>query len=172
MKGKYSEIPDLKYVRLTEADFNMIRDTATGIYVEVGTYHGASAYAASFNAKEVHTIDIFRWSPHLFDEMLVRRNIQFFKGTSEDFIKGWHTEINTLFVDGSHEYDYVKKDIEALIPFVKSGGWVMFHDYHPQSAGVKPAVDEWLATITPKQVIHPIPGVCKILKIQIPWHPT
>ena len=168
MKGEYSEIPDLKYVRLTEADFNMIRDTATGIYVEVGTFHGASAYAASFNAGEVHTIDIYDWHPCLWTSILPCQNIHFFKGTSEDFIRGWHTKIDVLFIDGSHEYDYVKRDIAALVPFVRSGGWVLFHDYHDQSTGVKPAVDEWLATIKPKQIIHPVPGVCKILKVQIP----
>ena len=167
MLGKYSDIPNLKWVRLTEADFNLIQERAAGTYVEVGTFHGASAYAASFNATEVITIDIYYWEPQLWKDKLPRPNISFFKGTSEDFSRSFQGKINTLFIDGSHEYDYVKKDIAALCPQVKPRGWVLFHDYHPQSAGVKPAVDEWLATIKPRQIIQPVPGVCKILQVKV-----
>jgi len=167
MLGKYSDISKLEYIRLTEADFNMIRDTATGQYVEVGTFHGASAYAASFNAELVDTIDIYVWRPQIGLDLLPRDNIARFLGTADDFIKEFQNPIDVLFIDGSHEYDYVKRDIAALCPLVKKNGIVMFHDYHPQSAGVKPAVDEWLA-VTPHNILaHPVPNVCKILKVQI-----
>ena len=167
MSGKYSDIPKLEYVRLTEADFNMIRDTTNGQYVEVGTFHGASAYAASFNAHHVDTIDIYDWQPRIGLSLLPRDNIWRFRGTADDFIKKFQAPIDVLFIDGSHEYDYIKRDIAALCPLVKKGGIVMFHDYHPQSAGVKPAVDEWLHATAHKILAHPVPNVCKILKVQV-----
>src|SRR3990167_10771049 len=133
--------------RISEEDFNAIRDFTKGIYVEVGTLHGVSAYAASENALVVYSIDIYDWQPKVSDNPKIR----YIKGTSEDFvgisrvdvekITSW---IDTVFIDGSHEYDSVKRDCDALIPLVKKGGIIMFDDYNVNNpaSGVYPAVNE------------------------------
>lgn len=136
-----SDIKDYNHARISEEDFNLIRDTAQGVYVEVGTFHGASAYAASENALAIYSIDIYDWQPKVTDNP----KITYFKGTSEDFVKWWiGKEIDTLFIDGSHEYDSVLKDCDALIPLVKKGGTIMFDDYNVNNpaSGVCPAVNE------------------------------
>lgn len=57
--------------------------------------------------------------------------------------------VHLLFVDGGHEYETIKADIEAWIPHIPTGGIVIFHDYAPtprdrdRLAGVERAVDEW-----------------------------
>jgi predicted O-methyltransferase YrrM len=59
--------------------------------------------------------------------------------------EGWTQPIDFLFVDASHTYESVKKDIAAWLPFVKDGGIVWFHDYgteHGIWQYVKRAVDE------------------------------
>src|SRR3990167_2544689 len=132
---------DQGLARIQEEDFNTIRDFTKGVYVEVGTLHGASAYAASENALVVYSIDIYDWQPKVSDDS----KITYFKGTSEDFVKWWiGKEIDTLFIDGSHEFDSVKKDCDALIPLVKKGGIIMFDDYNVNnpSSGVLPAVND------------------------------
>ena len=51
-----------------------------------------------------------------------------------------------IYIDASHHYLQVKRDIEAWWPRVKSGGILAGHDYEgPQqiTAGVKKAVDEF-----------------------------
>jgi len=50
-------------------------------------------------------------------------------------------------VDGAHDYEAVKSDIQRWVPSVVPGGIVAFHDYGnhdrlPFTAGVQPAVDE------------------------------
>lgn len=56
--------------------------------------------------------------------------------------------VDFLFIDASHEYDYVKKDIAAWLPKMKSGAIMAGHDFeHIGSPGVCLAVmeafDEW-----------------------------
>ena len=162
-----SDIKNHDHARIQEEDFNLIRDTAKGVYVEVGTFHGASAYAASQNADKVWTIDIYSWEPHIWHE-LGCRNVQFFMGTSVDICPNIDLVvggIDVLFIDGSHEFDSVKKDIESLEPLVKKGGIIMFHDYRENSSGVWDAVQEYLKREKPEIVKEPTKGssilVCK-----------
>ena len=162
--NQLSDIQPQDYARLSEEDFNLIRDTAKGIYVEVGTFHGASAYAASQNSNHIFTIDIYDWQPKVWKD---ESKINFFKGTSVDFIKELMTIFDVLFIDGSHEYDYVKKDIESLAPFVKKGGIILFDDYVKDSTGVYPAVNNYLRESGAK-VIIPINKNCNILGVEKP----
>lgn len=56
-----------------------------------------------------------------------------------------------VYIDGDHSYEGVKKDIEVAYRKVKSGGWILGHDYemnfakakHNYDFGVKQAVDEF-----------------------------
>lgn len=55
--------------------------------------------------------------------------------------------LDTVFVDGDHSYEGVKRDVAALDGLVATGGVVMFHDYyHPANDtgeyGVARAVGE------------------------------
>lgn len=47
-----------------------------------------------------------------------------------------------LFIDGNHDYEAVKRDIQNYVPLVRSGGYIGFHDYYNVSFGVQKAVDE------------------------------
>jgi predicted O-methyltransferase YrrM len=49
--------------------------------------------------------------------------------------------ISALFVDGNHDYENVKRDIELYAPRIVNGGLIAFHDFttYPD---VKKAVDE------------------------------
>ena len=136
---------DQGLARISEEDFNAIRDFTKGVYVEVGTLHGASAYAASENALVVYSIDIYDWQPKVSDDPKIR----YFKGTSEDFVKANpNLELDTIFIDGSHENDSVKRDCDALIPLVKRGGIIMFDDYNANNpaTGVYSAVNDAIKT--------------------------
>ena len=47
-----------------------------------------------------------------------------------------------VYIDGSHEYEHVKADIEAWLPKVRKGGYICGDDYSPGWQGVVKAVDE------------------------------
>lgn len=49
-----------------------------------------------------------------------------------------------LFIDGLHDYESIRKDIDAYLPLVKLGGLVAFHDYGNSFPGVVRAVKETL----------------------------
>ena len=54
--------------------------------------------------------------------------------------RGW---IDFIFIDADHGFDGITHDIEAWKPKVKSGGFMMFHDYdHGFWPSVKTVVDE------------------------------
>jgi predicted O-methyltransferase YrrM len=51
--------------------------------------------------------------------------------------------LDFVFIDAAHDYDSVKKDIEAWYPKVRKGGLVTGHDYNKiRFPGVVRAVDE------------------------------
>lgn len=39
--------------------------------------------------------------------------------------------LDFVFIDGAHDYKYVKADIEAWLPKIKVGGYLAGHDYTP-----------------------------------------
>lgn len=67
------------------------------------------------------------------------------KGHSMDLVDTYEDEsIDFCFIDGSHEYEDVKKDIEAWLPKIKKGGMLAGHDYSSSWDGVVKAVNEVL----------------------------
>ncbi len=52
-----------------------------------------------------------------------------FVGMSHECIKKLPDNMDIIFIDGSHAYSQVKKDIEASIVILKNGGILVGHDY-------------------------------------------
>ena len=49
-----------------------------------------------------------------------------------------------IYIDGNHQYDYVKQDLQLYVPKIKPGGIIAGHDYGgPTTPGVTQAVDEF-----------------------------
>ena len=55
-----------------------------------------------------------------------------------------------IYIDGNHQYEFVKKDLELYYPKIKMGGFITGDDYygkgHWWQDDVKKAVDEFIAT--------------------------
>lgn len=45
----------------------------------------------------------------------------------------WTTPIDTLFIDGDHNYDAVRRDLDDWFPHMKTGGHILFHDSRKES---------------------------------------
>ena len=77
--------------------------------------------------------------------------ISLIKGFSDDFSKLFSDKIfDFIFIDGNHQYDSIKKDLNNWYPKVKSGGLFCGHDYvdgfygdGTMPFGVKSAVDQF-----------------------------
>jgi hypothetical protein len=70
-------------------------------------------------------------------------NVNFIKKYSEDAIADLPKNLDFVYIDGNHEYDYVKGDILNYWPIVKEGGILAGHDYTRSFPGVVEAVDEF-----------------------------
>ena len=65
--------------------------------------------------------------------------------TSEDAVNHIPDNLDMVYIDGNHAYEYVKKDIELYYPKVRAGGIIGGHDIEGNSLGedVRRAVFEF-----------------------------
>jgi predicted O-methyltransferase YrrM len=125
--------------------------------VEIGTFAGGSASLISTHPKVKKVISIDLGMP--IHKSIPINNVTKFKhndcvydyieGDSADSItiqklKQLTTNIDILFIDGSHQYDWVIKDFNNYKDFVVKGGYIIFDDYRDyiHSPEVKTAVDD------------------------------
>jgi hypothetical protein len=73
---------------------------------------------------------------------------------SEDAVNDVEEHLDFVYIDGNHDYEYVKKDIALYYPLVKYGGVFGGHDYGPWM-GVTRAVDEFRTTHSNVQIQFP-----------------
>ena len=67
-------------------------------------------------------------------------NIFHFRLTSDQFAGMYDTKVDFVYIDGLHTEEQVFKDIINYKPFIKKGGWIGGHDYHPRWSGVVNAI--------------------------------
>ena len=61
----------------------------------------------------------------IFDNELGHK-VNFIRGNSiKSFPKGFY---DLIFIDGNHEELNVKKELEALFPYLQHNGWLILHD--------------------------------------------
>jgi hypothetical protein len=66
------------------------------------------------------------------------------RGDSSEIAKTVDNEfLDLVFIDASHAYSDVRKDLESWYPKVRTGGIIAGHDYYSRWPGVVKAVDEF-----------------------------
>ena len=70
---------------------------------------------------------------------------ELFRGTSQEAVDGkrlrWKPDF--VYIDGAHDYESVKRDIELFWPQLTSCGILAGHDFDPEHGGVMQAVTEF-----------------------------
>lgn len=70
--------------------------------------------------------------------------VEWVRDTSEEASKLFEGgSLDFVYIDGNHNYEFIKKDIELWTPKVKNGGVVSGHDYDGAFPGVIKAVKEY-----------------------------
>jgi predicted O-methyltransferase YrrM len=118
-------------------------------YLEIGVAYGKSLATVCYYAKEgisISGIDCLNWAQR--DQNMQKLGIKnisnFIEGDSQKEALVWNKPIDLLFIDGDHTYLGVLKDLASWIPYVKSGGTIIMHDYNNPAHEVKRAVDEFI----------------------------
>jgi len=132
--------------------FSLVGLTGAKATAEIGIFKGYVSMSMMAAVKRYngvhHAIDVKKdLLEHLADLAFDNgfdRNLLLHHGDSATM--DLDVELDVLHIDGLHTYAAVKADIETWVPRVKPGGYVCFHDYLIQKAGVgvKAAVDEAL----------------------------
>ena len=84
-------------------------------------------------------------------ERLLGYNVEYIRKFSVDAAKDFEDgSLDFVYIDANHSYDFVKQDIAAWAPKVRSGGVIAGHDYirrkgQDEFYNVIPAVDEYVA---------------------------
>lgn len=129
-----------------------------GTYLEVGAGFGGSVICAYLASQvsgtqiDLITIDPFfkynnpneNWTKEGFIENTgFIPHLTLINSTSDEAKdKIRDGSIDLLFVDGSHQYEQVKRDLENYWPKVKTGGVLLGHDYQAPHPGVIRAANE------------------------------
>lgn len=138
--------------RLTPLDDALLYKYGNGTAVDLGTYKGRSATLLAQKSKMVLSIDRFPncddpgYSfPEVFKTLKeLAPNVYLFKGDSSDeanMVKD--NSIDVIFIDADHNYTSVERDFLSWYPKVKSGGYVIFHDYIPLWADVVQCIKDY-----------------------------
>lgn len=133
-------------IRFAIKHFNNIPITV----VEIGTYKGLNAenLFKNLNIKKLYIIDPYEeYEDYIKSESKQTQKqlskvestakdrldkysdrIIWIKKYSDEALKDIKEEIDFVYIDGNHEYKYVKKDIENYYPIIKENGIIAGHD--------------------------------------------
>ncbi len=138
----------------SSAEISKVMEMLAGadVVLEIGLGWGATHFLLSKVAHEVISIDK-KFSNLVLCSYIMKKvhkldNSQFVTGDSTDVktveavkkILG-DRQLDAVYIDANHRYEYVMKDHDLYAPLVRDGGMVFFHDY-VHEPGVHKAVDE------------------------------
>jgi len=125
--GKNSHIDIIKpiAVGLNKAGF-------LGRYLEIGIRRGPCFNAVAPLAKEAYAVDI---NKSCYNNIKNNKNLFWFHGTSDEFLKQHNPKklFDLVFIDGDHKHEASLKDFEMVLPLMREGGIILFHDVYPPS---------------------------------------
>ncbi len=130
-----------------------------GTVLEVGSYEGLSTLCLAQEAKKIVCVDSFQST----GTPGTKKTLDAFQANLERYGMRGKVEIRVgfnqvilpqllregyafdgAFLDSSHDGESVRRDLEMILPLVKSGGWLAFHDYDsPDDPEVAPVIEAW-----------------------------
>jgi len=161
MKNIFNEITNFKIKKLRPM-FQFIKKRYNHELngIEIGVYKGENAnrILSNLNINKLYLIDIYKpFTRHKEEadyshlKQIAIDNLSSFSNKISWIYKKSEDAVNSLpdnsfdfvYIDGNHDYEYVKKDIELYFPKIKSGGVMGGHDFRSTHLGVIRAVSEF-----------------------------
>ena len=139
---------------------NFIKENLNGelVGVEIGVLRGENAedILQNLQIKKLYLVDPYE-EDHIHRGMSLKQaediadkklskygdKIHIIKLKASDAVHLIPDNLDFIYIDGSHRYEYVKQDIENYYPKLKVGGILSGHDYNAREPGVNKAVNEF-----------------------------
>ena len=123
--------------------------TGDGIIVEIGSWKGKSTICLAKGSQQSNGVKIYAVDPHQetfthknwstgqstldqFRENIKKSNLDELVvpivKTSRDAANDIDKPVELIFIDGNHQYEAVREDLQRWFPKVKDGGIMAFHD--------------------------------------------
>jgi hypothetical protein len=137
-------LPTRFYVRPVTRRIKQLRKTSL-VGVEIGVDHGfnAKTILKHLPIEQLYLIDIQLRQKTKQRLATYQNKIEFIEKPSEEAAQEIPNNLDFVYIDGSHQYDYVKKDIELYYPKVKKGGIFGGHDFDASHMDICKAVLEF-----------------------------
>ncbi|MHA2219859.1 MAG: class I SAM-dependent methyltransferase [Candidatus Hodarchaeales archaeon] len=149
--------------------------SVNGDVLEIGSFMGSSSLVlAAGNAlsKSESTVWLVEPNPKPSKKDFLAniknygldRNVTLIDKTSNEARKIIEPSLKFIFIDGNHEYNFVKEDILSWAPLLKKNGMMTFHDFGDGWPGVQRAVEEFLMKSKDFIALGPIADIFYICK--------
>lgn len=150
---------------MSEIELNWLIKTAStiragGVVVEIGSYKGRSSVAIGralqigtvlycidswlgdpYDAQDLTEDLYWSWLVHVFQNAFARAIVPIRQPSARASMLFADASVDWVFIDGSHIFEHVSKDIHLWTPKLRSGGIISGHDYVADCPGVLKAVD-------------------------------
>ncbi|HEU5180800.1 MAG TPA: class I SAM-dependent methyltransferase [Candidatus Polarisedimenticolia bacterium] len=110
----------------------------SGAVVEIGSFRGRSTLCFALGLRRRGAGRVFAVDPHVYrTEAELRENLAHFGAEewvsvevapSREYAAGWCGPIRILLIDGDHSEEAARGDLEAWLPHLEPGGFVLLHD--------------------------------------------
>ena len=135
----------------------LVNELKPSVIVDLGVDFGFSTFVfASPGIGKVYGMDLFQnpyrdaYTQALKHQEILKdkfgiSNVEIIRGWFSDIVRKWERPIDILHIDGSHNYEDVKRDYEEWSKFVKKNGVILFHDVNApeyKGFGVRKFFDE------------------------------
>lgn len=112
-------------------------------------YGGSHPKFRSINMDEIYSSVVKRFAN--YNEITIIRD---YSENAKKYIQD--NELDWIYIDGNHSYQYVLKDLLIARDLVKPGGWILCDDYgwNDGDGGPKKAIDEFCKKYKTKLIIN------------------
>lgn len=134
-------------------------DPLTGVEIGVRQGKNAEGILKTLSIRKLYLIDPYEPYIEVNGELIDPRNalqkckerlskfgekVKFIIKKSSEAVNEIPDDLDFVYIDGNHAYEFVKKDIELYYPKIKTGGVLGGHDFTPSTKGVFKAVMEFV----------------------------
>ena len=145
----YNTLRKICFVRPATSFMKKNFSNKSVIGLEIGVQCGFNAMSMfkTLNIKKLYLIDPWDNEEHYRITMKMlnpfKDRIKVVRKFSESAVNDIKEELDFVYVDGNHDYEFVKKDIELYYPLIKKGGVIGGDDFSVDFVGVAKAVIEY-----------------------------